>query len=304
MARPWARSTARRPARLAQRLRHLRRGGDPDRPVEGAGDVGGQHLGDRDRLLRPADLGELDPGQVAGAERDRPLGVGAALDALVAGERDRGRRRQLGRLLQPRHRLLGELDVELLQLGQRALGGVSTSQAALASTRIRAPAPTASRTARTWPASSPDAELELEGREALRGPAQRVCGDRRRLAGDQGRVAADRLAGRSARSAPPAAAAPVRAGPSARSAPRSGPAPRGWRRRRRRPSSSSSESSASSSSSRTTRPSVAPPRSDNGTASPSPTSPSSARSRSSTISRGRGCRARSRRARGTAARRG
>ena len=69
----------------------------------------------------PPTLESLTPVSSQAPDRDRPLGVGAALDALVAGERDRGRRRQLGRLLQRRHRLLGQLDLERLELGQRPL---------------------------------------------------------------------------------------------------------------------------------------------------------------------------------------
>ena len=124
VARPWARPGSSGRRRLAQRLGDLRRRGDPDRAVERAGEVGGKDLGDLDRRLRPADLGELHPGQLAGADRDRPLGVGAALDALVAGDRDRGRLCHLGRLLQGRDRLLHQLDVELLQLGERPLRGL------------------------------------------------------------------------------------------------------------------------------------------------------------------------------------
>ena len=63
----------------------------------------------------PPTLESLTPVSAQAPDRHRPLGVGAALDALVGGDRDRGRRRDLGRLLQGGDRLLGELDLERLQ---------------------------------------------------------------------------------------------------------------------------------------------------------------------------------------------
>ena len=123
VASPCARSRPSSPL-LAQRLGDLRRGRDPDRPVEGAGDVGRDHLGDLDRRLRAADLRELDPGQRPCAHRDGALGLGPAGDALVGGDRNRGRRRDLDRLLGARDRLLGELEVELLEAAERPLRGL------------------------------------------------------------------------------------------------------------------------------------------------------------------------------------
>src|SRR5205085_3901010 len=56
-------------SRLGEAQRDLRRRRDPYRPVEGAGDVGGEDVGDRQRRLGPAHLRELDPGVGAGSER-------------------------------------------------------------------------------------------------------------------------------------------------------------------------------------------------------------------------------------------
>ena len=145
----------------------------PTGPSSALETIGGQDLGDLDRLLGPADLGELHPGQLAGPHRDRPLGVGAALDALVAGDRDRGRACHLRRLLQRRDRLLGKLDLERLQLGQRALrrlhvpGGVGVDpDPRLGPERLAHRPHLADVVA--------DAELQLEGREAVARPSVRL----------------------------------------------------------------------------------------------------------------------------------
>ncbi len=89
VARPWARCrrsgwvvSARLSATCARRR-------DPYRPVEGAGHVGGEDVGDREGCLRPADLGELDPRELAGPKRSRPLGLLERRHALVCGEGDR-----------------------------------------------------------------------------------------------------------------------------------------------------------------------------------------------------------------------
>ena len=101
VARPWARLSPPIAAEVAERLGDLERRGDPDRAVEGAGHVGGQDLGDLQRLLGAADLGELDPGHREGAGVGDPLGVGAGRDALVGRQRDRRGRRQLARPPRP-----------------------------------------------------------------------------------------------------------------------------------------------------------------------------------------------------------
>ena len=98
-----------------------RRGRDPDRPVEGAGDVGRDHLGDLDRRLGAADLRELDPGQ-----RQAPIATARSASARLAtlssaGDRDRGRRRRPRPPPRTGDRLLGELEVELLELAERPL---------------------------------------------------------------------------------------------------------------------------------------------------------------------------------------
>src|SRR5439155_24027415 len=55
---------------------------DPDRPVEGAGEVDRQPRGDLQCGPKAADLGELDRGELAGAELDGAPGVIGARDAL------------------------------------------------------------------------------------------------------------------------------------------------------------------------------------------------------------------------------
>ena len=147
VARPWASRRVVRPGCVAQGLRDLGRRGDPDRAVERAREVGGEDLGDLDRRLGPADLGELHPGQLAGARSPTARSASARLatlsSAAIGIEVDCA---SSASLLERGDRLLGQLDVERLQLGQRPLRGLAASQAPLASTRIRASGPTASRT--------------------------------------------------------------------------------------------------------------------------------------------------------------
>ena len=92
---------------------------------------------------------------------DRALGVGAAGDALVGGDRDRGRRRELGRLLELATGCSAS-SISSCSSSASVRFAVSTSQAPLASTRIRASGPSASRTARTWPTSSPAPSFSLK----------------------------------------------------------------------------------------------------------------------------------------------
>ena len=98
--------------RLAvDRLRGVGRGGDPDRPVEGAGQVDGELAGDRRRRADAADLGELHGRELAGPRR-------TARRASSADRRRSRRPRSGSRVaaataamsLEARGRLLGELD--------------------------------------------------------------------------------------------------------------------------------------------------------------------------------------------------
>src|SRR4249919_2818270 len=171
-------------ARGVERLRDLRRRGDPHRTVEGAGEVGRHYLGDLDRGLRAADLGELDAGDVAGPFPDRLFRLGARLDALVAGDRDRGCLADCRQLFEPGYRLLGELYVEGLDLGQDALRGFDVPG------RVRVDANARFRTDclphRPHRAHLAHvvagAELQLEGGEAVLRPGEGVGGHGRGLA--------------------------------------------------------------------------------------------------------------------------
>ena len=106
----------------------------------------------------PPTLESLTPVIRAGADRSRPLGVGASLtlSSPATGSRSRPAARPV-----PSSVATG-CSASSISNGSSAASvrfAVSTSQAALASTRIRASGPTASRTARTWPTSSPAPEL-------------------------------------------------------------------------------------------------------------------------------------------------
>ena len=282
--------------------RELDRGGDPDRAVEGAGEEGGEDRGDLlGRAPTPPTFESLTP-TIAQAPsslaRSASVGVTTLSSAAIGIGLSAA---TCASLHHRRHRLLGELDVEGLDLGEHSLRlldapgpvGVDPDPRHRVDRRPHRP--------HLADVVAAGAELQLEGAESGRGPAFGVGRDRRRLAGDERRVAARvaRLFARPARRVRLAVA-----GRRARSRERSAPAPRAPPRAPRAPLGPALPPVASSSS-RTTSASVVPPRSESGTASPSPTRPSSSRSRSSTISRCVSVPARGHvRLPGTAARRG
>ena len=274
--------------RLAQRLGDLGRRGDPDRAVEGAGEIGGEDLGDLDRRLGPADLRELHPASpqapIAAARSasarlstlsSAAIGIEVALATSAS-------------LLERRDRLLGQLDVERLQLGQRP------------HRRPRRPRRRWRRPGSAPPARPPrapphladvvaGAELQLEGREALAPPSAA----RPRRPRPARRRPGSRCSGTGARLGAAAAATAAarrlrRAGRAARSAPRSGAGRREaarTSRRQRRLVRAQSDARRAAPARATTCASVRPAPQRQRHRLAEPDQPSSVRSRSSTISR-------------------
>ena len=317
VARPWAipgRAVA------AQDLGRVRGGGDPDRPVERAREVG------RDDARRSRRAAPMPPTLASfTVARRRP---GAARRACGVGLVARSRRPRAGSVVsaatlghpsQAGDRLLGELDAQRLERAQdrdrlvRLPGAVGVD----ADARVRPDAPRGRPRPARRRSPAPTLSLKVPKPSA----AQRGAGSAtaRGLAGRRGSrcsAPAARLAARAAaRAAVPRLAArsnsahraPRPQAPAAAAAPQLQASSRRRARADRRPpceSSPTSERRRSRERGLELARGQSPPRSDSGTASPSPSAPSSACSRSSTISRARRARrGRSRRARGTGARR-
>ena len=133
------------------------------------------------------------------ASRDRRASLRAG-DALVAGERDRGRRSPARRRCSI---VATGCSTSSISSGSSAASvrrAVSRSQAALASIRIRAPRPERLAHRPHLADVVADPQLQLEGARSPRRPSvRRVGGDGRRLARDQRRVARNRTEGAASR---------------------------------------------------------------------------------------------------------
>ena len=169
VARPWANR------RRRQRQREVGGGGDPDRAVERAGEIGWAAIsaivagrGDA------ADLRELDRGRVAGLAA-RIARVASAAEATLSSATIGIEVAALtcGQLLERRRRAARPARCR----SARARSGTSFAppvvQEPLASIRRRASAPSASRTALTAADVVGSADLELEGRRSRARPSAR-----------------------------------------------------------------------------------------------------------------------------------
>ena len=255
----------------------MRGRGDPDRAVEGAGEVDGNLPGDLAQGGEAADLGELHGGEIARTQGDRLSGLLGAGEALVGGHPQTCPGSDPRKSLQPVDRFLGQLEPSLLhcqELQNRFFlrpGPVGVDpDPRLISERLphRPHLPDVTR----------HTDLELEGLEALTRPALAPARPPPpALLRSGSRCSAP--APRSRRPAP-SRPAPRPAWPAGRAVPSPRRSEREGRGRRERGTSGSQPRSSPATASR-----LSPPRSDSGTASPSPSMPSPSRTRSRTISR-------------------
>ena len=158
---------------------------DPDRPVEGARDVGAHDRGDLLARLDPTDLRQLHPGDPEGARGDRLASASVAVTMLsspASGIRVRQARAAASAIVS--HRLLDQLDAEWLDRREdpRRLVQRPRRVGVEPDLRLRA-----ERRPHRLDLSDvvAGADLQLEGPEPGPRPARRLGGDLRRRAADQ-----------------------------------------------------------------------------------------------------------------------